>query len=161
MGCHPVKNVLFILLSRISKFLSQIQLICVIRNGCASGNILLECYPLLRRCLECRDVRHWFLNLNRTRILFTQSTFFSECYPPLYILCKNCVTFKIFKQTTDQLNYRKLTWGILKSNVFAKTKNLLDAIFSSQGKTCIMFSLIVCVMASTFIQSTGFNKIMY
>ena len=53
------------------------------------------------------------LGLNRTRI-FSRSQHFSECYPPLYILCKNGVTFKIFKQTTDQWNYRKLTWSIIK-----------------------------------------------
>ena len=48
LPCHPVKNVIFILLCRMSQVPSQIQL-CVIRNVCASGNILLECYPLLWR----------------------------------------------------------------------------------------------------------------
>ena len=48
LPCHPVKNVIFILLCRMSQFPSQVQL-GVIRNVCASGNNLLECYPLLRR----------------------------------------------------------------------------------------------------------------
>ena len=123
-GCHAL--LCLVLLCRISQFPSQIQL-CVIRIclcigqhftwmlpvAMTSGNILLERYPLLRRCSECRDVRHWFLDLNCTRIFFTESTFFSECYPPLYILCKNYVTIKIFKQTTDQWNYRKFRWGII------------------------------------------------
>ena len=85
LPCHPVKNVIFILLCGMSQFPSQLK-VCVMKKVCASGNILLECYPLLRRFSECgRDVRHWFLDLNRVRIFFTQSTFFwmlpSSIYP--------------------------------------------------------------------------------
>ena len=76
-----------------------------------SGNILLECYPLLRRCSEWRDVRRF--SIWTVCASFSRSQHFSECYPPLYIFCKNGVTFKIFKQTTDKWNYRKLTWGLV------------------------------------------------
>ena len=78
-----------------------------------SGNILLEFFPLLRSCTECRDVRHLFLDLNRTRIFFHAVNIFLNVTPLYISLVKNCVTFKIFKQSTDQWNYRKFTWGII------------------------------------------------
>ena len=108
---------------------SQLK-VCVMKKVCAWGNILLECYPLLWRratfylnVTRCYDVAQNAatsaigFSIWTVRASFSRSQHFSECYPPLYILCKNGVTFKIFKQTTDQWNYRKLTWGIIIINV--------------------------------------------
>ena len=108
-----------------SQFPSQLQ-VCLMKKVCASGKILLECYPLLwrRATFYLNDTRCYDVAQNAAtsaigfsiwtvRASFSRSQHFSECYPPLYILCKNGVTFKMFKQTTDQWNYRKLTWGII------------------------------------------------
>ena len=128
LPCHPVK-IIFILLCRMSQFPSQLQ-VCVMNKVCASGSILLECYPLLwhrasfyLNVTRCYDVAQNAatsaigFSIWTVRASLSRSQHFSKCYLPLYILCKNGVTFKIFKQTTDQWNYRKLTWGIIKINV--------------------------------------------
>ena len=46
------------------------------------------------------NIFFWMLPSSRSK------HFFSERDPPLYILCNNCVTFKTFKQTTDQWKNR-------------------------------------------------------
>ena len=113
-----------------SQFPSQLQ-VCVMKKSCASGNILLECYPLLwRRAIfhlnvtRCYDVAQNAatsaigFSIWTVRASFSRSQHFSECYPPLHILRKNGVTCKNFKQTTDQWNYRKLAWGIKNTNAY-------------------------------------------
>ena len=125
LPCHPVKNVIFILLCRMSKFPSQLHL-CVLIKFVHRATFYLN----VTRCYDVGQHFTWMLPVATTLLrmprrppmvslfeqyahLFHAVNNFSECYPPLYILCKNYVTFKIFKQLTDQWNYRKLTWGII------------------------------------------------
>ena len=49
LPCHPVKNVIFILLYRMSPFPTQLQFY-VIKLLYAPGDIFIECHPLLWRC---------------------------------------------------------------------------------------------------------------
>ena len=51
LPCHPVKNVIFILLYRMSPFPTQLQFY-VIKLLYAPGDIFIECHPLLRMPLR-------------------------------------------------------------------------------------------------------------
>ena len=114
MSSHKECNIYFIM-PIVTIFLHNFKYVWW-KKVCASGNILLECYPLLWRRAT------FYLNVTRSydvaqnaatsaigfsiwtvRASFSRSQHFSECYPPLYILCKNGVTFKIFKQLTNEI----------------------------------------------------------
>ena len=152
-----------------SHFPSQLQ-VCVIKKVFTSGNILLECYSLLWRratfylnVTRCYDVAQNAatsaigFSIWTVRASFSRSQHFSECYPPLYILCKNGVTFKIFKQTTEIqeiMRYNKVDCHPSESIAYlgsASVDNVSSGLQSTMSpcKECDIYILLYLMLVSS------------
>ena len=111
LPCHPVKNVIFILLYRMSPFPTQLQFY-VIKLLLRTGRHFHWMSPVAMTLLRMPRRPPLVVQFEPYAHIFVHVTFL-ECHPPFYSPCKNRVTLKNVTRSIDQLDYRKLTWGII------------------------------------------------